>query len=210
MTLAVATATGPADLRDQRWLDERIAEIDDGIDAVLDIARNWTDGMNLSRLHPGSSAQDYILGRVKHPLGRGVVVPLLAESNWSNRQIAAVAGVGRTSVNEAANQLAESGQLAERPTETLGADGKLRAARVVREVIAEVIEPEEVELDLDIVTPDAVAESTAVWLADLRKYISGIVHVPPPPQTDERTYRRLRRGLIPALTAALDQLARDN
>lgn len=206
MALAVATATGPADLRDQRWLDERIAEIDDGIDAVLDIARNWTDGMNLSRLHPGSSAQDYILGRVKHPLGRGVVVPLLAESNWSNRQIAAVAGVSARTVG----RTAASAAVEDRPTETLGADGKLRAARVVRKVIAEVIEPEEVELDLDIVTPDAVAESTAVWLADLRKYISGIVHVPPPPQTDERTYRRLRRGLIPALTAALDQLARDN
>ena len=34
---------------------------------------NWTALRNLSRLHPGVAAQDYILTRVKHPLGRGVV-----------------------------------------------------------------------------------------------------------------------------------------
>lgn len=115
---------GPADVRDQRWLDERIAHIEDGIEAVLDIARNWSEGMNLSRLHPGVSAQDYILGRVKSPLGRGVVVPLLAESNLSNRQIAAIAGVSDMTVGRTATDVA-----VERPAETLGADGRLRAVR---------------------------------------------------------------------------------
>lgn len=116
--------TGPADLRDQRWLDDRVAAIEDGIEAVLDIARNWSDGRNLARLHPGTSAQSYILARVKHPLGRGVVEPLLAESNWSNRQIAEIAGVDEGTVR---NQLRNVPQL-DRPTETLGADGKLRPA----------------------------------------------------------------------------------
>lgn len=160
-------ATGPADLRDQRWLDERIEAIEDGIESVLDIARNWSDGRNLARLHPDTSAQTYILARVKSPLGRGVVEPLLAESNWSNRQIAAVAGVDEDTVRE---QLRENPQL-ERPAKTLGADGKLRPStrpapfrprldptpdpyfteRVVRKVTAEVIE--------------TVPVDSALWLA---------------------------------------------
>jgi hypothetical protein len=114
--------TGPSDVRDQRWLDERIAAIGDGIESVLDIARNWTDGRTLSRLHPGVSAKDYVLSHVKHPLGKGVVVPLLAESNWSQAQIAEVAGVNRATVGR---ELAANAHV-ERPTETLGADGKLR------------------------------------------------------------------------------------
>ena len=125
MTLAL---TGPADLRDQRWLDERVAAITDGIEAVLDIASNWTGGRNLARLHDGTSAQDYILSRVTHPLGRGVVVPLLTESNWSNRQIAAVAGVSEGTVRA---ELRSSTQL-DRPPETLGADGKLRTVSPLR------------------------------------------------------------------------------
>lgn len=123
MTLAVVP-TGPADLRDQRWLDERIAAINDGIDAVLDIAANWTAGRDLSRLHPGTAAQDYILARVPSPLGPGVIKPLLVESNWSNRQIAAVAGVSRNTVNE----LAQTVPVEDRPAKTLGADGKERPA----------------------------------------------------------------------------------
>lgn len=142
--MSLAVATGPADLRDQRWLDERIAAITDGIEAVLDIARDWTEGRNLSRLHPGVSAQEYVLAHVKHPLGRGVVEPLLAESNWSNRQIAAVAGVSPQTVGRIADTTVPSGTV-DRPAETLGADGKLRP-RVVR---AEVIDtpPEEEPID---------------------------------------------------------------
>lgn len=190
-------ATGPADIRDQRWLDDQIAAIDDGIEAVLDIARNWTDGRNLARLHPGTSAQDYILSRVKSTLGRGVVEPLLAESNWSNRQIAAIAGVDEGTVR---NQLRNIPQL-ERPTETLGADGKLRHMPT---------KEEDEPIDLDTVTPEAVAESNRVYIADLRKYLSGVVNMPAPPQTDPALFRRLRRGLVPALLRTLDEIARDN
>lgn len=131
MTPTISAIVGRGDLEDQRWLDGRILAIEDGIEAVTDIARNWTDLRNLSRLHPGVSAQDYILARVGHPLGRGVIVPLLAESNWSNRQIAAVAGVGTRTVDRIAT--APFGAVP-RPAETLGADGKLRPARVVRTV----------------------------------------------------------------------------
>ena len=102
--MKVVAITGAGDVRDQRWLDDRVAAIEDGIEAVLDIARNWSDGRNLARLHPDVSAQDYILARVKNPLGRGVVVPLLAESNSSNRQIAAVAGVGEAPVGDELRQ----------------------------------------------------------------------------------------------------------
>lgn len=138
MGRSLVAVLGPADLRDQRWLDEQIAAIDDGMESVVDIARNWTDGRNLARLHPGVSAQTYVMSHVKHALGRGVIEPLLAESNWSNRQIAAVAGVGRRTVDRVAT--GPSGPV--RPAETLGADGKLRSARVIREVVAEVIEEE--------------------------------------------------------------------
>jgi hypothetical protein len=124
-----SASSGDAAAVDQRWLDERIAAIEDGIEAVLDIARNWTAGRNLSRLHPGASAQDYILGRVKHPLGRGVVVPLLAESNWSHGQIAAIAGVTRQRVSQVASDLPpDRGPV-------LGADNKVYAPRVVQAVV---------------------------------------------------------------------------
>ncbi|MGD0861756.1 MAG: hypothetical protein ABSA21_03225 [Candidatus Limnocylindrales bacterium] len=131
-----------ADIGDQHWLDDQIVQIENGIEAVLDIALNWTENRNLSRLHPGVSAQDYILAHVKHPLGRGVVVPLLEASNWSNRQIAEVAGVSHPTVGKVRAELEKTYQL-EPAAETLGADGKLRPARVVREVTAEVVEPTE-------------------------------------------------------------------
>lgn len=172
-------ATGPADLRDQRWLDERIADIDNGMEAVIDIARNWTDGRNLARLHPGVSAQDYILARVQ-PLGRGVVVPLLQESNWSNRQIAAVAGVDEATVRRASTA---ANAAVERPDKTLGADGKLRA----KPVKGEVIEPSEMDLDAG---PDEPARDAA-YVEALRQYIAGITRVQPPALGDPpRLYRR--------------------
>jgi len=86
----------------------------------------------LARLHPGVAAQVYILAHVKHPLGRGVVVPLLTESNLSNRQIAAVAGVSPQTVTNTVRELSTNGQLPDRPTETLGADGKLRPISPLR------------------------------------------------------------------------------
>lgn len=136
--MTIATVTGAADVRDQRWLDSRIGDIDNGVEAVLDIARNWTDGRNVSRFHPGESAADYIRAHVTSPLGKGIVLPLLEQSDWSNRQIAAVAGVGKDTVRRMAT--GADAPVQDRPAETLGADGKYRPARVVREVAAEIIE----------------------------------------------------------------------
>jgi hypothetical protein len=95
-------------------------------------AERFSPSLTTSKLpHPartliiaGVSAQEYVLAHVQHPLGPGVVVPLLAESNWSNRQIAEVAGVNEDTVRE---RLRENPQL-DRPAKTLGADGKLRPA----------------------------------------------------------------------------------
>lgn len=124
--------TGPGDLRDQHWLDDQVEAIEVGFEAVVNIARNWTDGRNLSRLHPGVSAAEYVTSRVG-TLGKAVVPVLLAESNWSNRQIAAVAGVSEGTVRNvsgAQNYAPERGPV-------LGADGKLYEPRTV---VAEVID----------------------------------------------------------------------
>lgn len=140
-----AQMTGPGDLRDQHWLDGRIAAIEDGVDAVIDIARNWSDGRNLARLHPGVSAAAYITEHVG-VLGKSVVPVLLAESDWSNRQIAAVAGVDESTVRA---QLRDFPQL-DRPAETLGADGKYRPRVVQAVVIDEPMEAPRVPEQPDI------------------------------------------------------------
>lgn len=119
--MTTAIVVGPADIRDQRWLDERIATARDGIEAVIDIALNWTAGRNVARLHPGVAPADYVREHVGL-LGRDAIVPLLTETNWSNRQIAAVAGSSRNDVNELALSVPV------RPDKTIGADGKLRPA----------------------------------------------------------------------------------
>lgn len=180
--LAVA-ATTPADLRDLRWLDERIEAIDDGMEAVLDIASNWTEGRAVSRLYPAMSAAEYILNRVK-PLGRGVILPLLTASNLSNRQIAAVAGVGEATVRRTAS----SGAV-DRPAETLGADGKLRPARVVREVTAEVLEEE-----ASIEEPDGWSALLAVMNAieALARTDAASIAATVPDRRRAATARRLR------------------
>lgn len=127
MSLAI---TGPADLRDQAWLDGRIIEARNGIEAVVDIARNWSEGRGVGRLHPGIAPADYIRDQVGI-VGREAIVPLLTESNWSNRQIAAVAGVTPQAVDYHAKQLPKD-LAVERPAETLGADGKLRTVSPLR------------------------------------------------------------------------------
>lgn len=121
--MTLAAATGPADLRDQRWLDERVEAARNGIESVIDIALNWTEGRQVGRLHPGVAPADYVRERVGL-VGREAIVPLLTESNWSNRQIAAVTGVPEQTVRR---ELRRNGAV-ERPTRTLGADGKERPA----------------------------------------------------------------------------------
>jgi len=118
MSDALALATGPADLRDQRWLDEKVAAVQDGVYALFEIAANWTEGRNLARLHPGVSAAAYVKSQIGHALGREVIVPLLEGTDWSHRQIADIAGVGHATVSRIA-----PGVSFETP-DRLGADGK--------------------------------------------------------------------------------------
>jgi hypothetical protein len=120
--------TGPGDLRDQHWLDDQIEAIESGVEAVVNIARNWTDGRNLARLHPGVSAAEYVTARVG-TLGKAVVPVLLAESNWSNRQIAAVAGVTHPTVAKVRAQVESTYHV--EPAPVLGADGKTYSPRAV-------------------------------------------------------------------------------
>lgn len=124
---AAAKITGSGDVRDQHWLDSRIAAIEDGMDAVVEIARNWSEGRNLARLYPGVSAAAYITERVG-PLGKAAVPVLFAESNWSNPQIAAVAGVDQSTVYRARQRFADANPDRERGP-VLGADNKVYPPR---------------------------------------------------------------------------------
>jgi hypothetical protein len=186
----LATLTGPADLRDQRWLDERIVTATNGIEAVIDIALNWSEGRCVGRLHLGVAPADYVRERVGL-LGRAAIIPLLTESNWSNRQIAAVAGVSRSTVGREADELAQMGQL-DRPTETLGADGKLRP-RKIRPVV------------IDLETPDERSRS-ASYVRALHDYIAAIVRVQPPTLGDPPAEFRRRHELERRLQAVLAEV----
>jgi hypothetical protein len=116
-----------ADLLDQYWLDSRIDSIDSGIEAVVDIAQNWGAGRNLQRLHPSVSGADYVRDHVG-PLTRDVIGALLLKSNWSNRQIAKVAGVSEGTVRNVSG----AQDYAPDRDEVLGADGKTYSTDVVR------------------------------------------------------------------------------
>lgn len=90
--------TGPADIRDQQWLDERIEDLRSGVAAAREIYVNWFDGRNVARLHPGLKAGEYIAAT-------GITLTLAeafeAMPDAASRQIAAVAGVGKTTVERA-------------------------------------------------------------------------------------------------------------
>ena len=88
--------TGPADLRDQQWLDEQVADLGRGIEAAQAIWANWWDGRQVGRLHPGLSPGDYIAS-----FGMRLSLPeaLAAMPDAPSRQIAAVAGVDRRTVD---------------------------------------------------------------------------------------------------------------
>lgn len=135
--------TGPSDLRDQRWLDERVEAARGGIEAVIDIALNWTEGREVGRLHPGVAPADYVREHVGL-VGREAIVPLLTASNWSNRQIAKVVGVSPQTVGRLASTVpngtvrpptefldnpptCRTAGAYDRTDKTLGGDGKLRS-----------------------------------------------------------------------------------
>jgi hypothetical protein len=136
--------TGRGDLDDQRWLDQQVATLGDGIGAARDIWANWTDLRNVGRFHPGQSAGDFIasqLGGVRLDLPRLIA----ALPDMSNPQLAAVAGVDTTTVLRAKQRYADAHPDAE-PARVIGADGKSYPGRVVGTTTAEVIEPEEAAL----------------------------------------------------------------
>lgn len=79
--------------------------------------------MNTDRLMAEAAAEmtrDGRPGPAVRALARREVADLIAESNWSNRQIAAVAGVDRRTVDRAEDGLVAGGAFA--PREVLGAD----------------------------------------------------------------------------------------
>ncbi len=98
---------------------------------------NWTEGRNLSRLHPGLSAAQYVMDRVG-TLPKSVVPVLLEQTNWSNRQIAAVAGVSEGAVRL---EVRRNTHLADEPRPVLGADNKLYAPRTPKPAPAPEPEP---------------------------------------------------------------------
>jgi hypothetical protein len=164
-----AVITSAGDLRDQHWLDAQIEAIETGVEAVVSIARNWTDGRNLSRLHPGVSAAEYVTARVG-TLGKAVVPVLLAESNWSNRQIAAVAGVSRMTVNRMADE-GSGGTDVPRPV--LGADGKTYPPRVVQAVVID-------HATAPLEPPVSILAGDAMTLARLVDELDELRRVRPP------------------------------
>lgn len=122
--------TGPADLRDSKWLDEQVADLGRGIEAARAIWSNWFDLRQVGRLHPGMTPGDYIAS-----LGMRLTLPeaLAAMPDASPAQVAAVSGVHRTTV------VRERDRQGVQMHTVTGADGK-SYPRVVREVRAEVIE----------------------------------------------------------------------
>lgn len=131
MTSKAVAALGPADLRDQRWLDERVADLRSGIDAAREIWANWYEGRQVGRLHPGMTPGQYIAS-----LGMRLSLPesIVAAPDASVPTLAAMAGVSERTVQRARQQ----GVTSDTPS-IRGADGK-SYPRVVREVRAQVIE----------------------------------------------------------------------
>jgi hypothetical protein len=184
--------TNAGDARDQRWLDGRIEAIESGVEAVVEIARNWTEGRELARLHPGVSAAEYVTARVG-VLGKAVVPVLLQESNWSNRQIAVVAGVS----DETVNRTARATNVARDRGPVIGADGKTYTPRVAKEEA-----PDEIDLDTG---PDEGGREDA-YRRVLREYVAGIVRVQPPTIGTPPTLYRRRHELERRLQAVLAEV----
>ena len=139
MTLRVVQPTSPADLRDQHWLDEQIATLGDGIEAARDIWLNWSDIRCVGRFYPGMTAGDFIASKVGGlRLDVGELVKALPD--MSGRELAKVAGVSEATVRR--ERGASNDAPTEPPARVVGADGKSYPGRVVREVVAEVIEQE--------------------------------------------------------------------
>jgi len=135
------TLVSKADLDDQRWLDQQVATLGDGIGAARDIWANWTDFRNVGRFHPGQSAGDFIasqLGGLRLDLPRLIA----ALPDMSNVQIGQIAGVHDTTVMRARREASANAEPDAEPARVIGADGKSYPGRVVGSTTAEVIEPD--------------------------------------------------------------------
>jgi hypothetical protein len=172
-----------ADVVDQGWLDQQIRSIDDGIEAVVEIAQNWVAGRNLQRLHPGISGADYVRDHVG-VLTRDVIGALLLKSNWSNRQIAKVAGVSEGTVRNVAG----AQDYAPERDEVLGADGKTYSTDVVRHPPSPPVEPDAEDFESNLNKPKRwgtvlndlryiAAARARKSDADMVKTVDGLVHL---------------------------------
>jgi hypothetical protein len=88
-----------ADEIDLEWLDQRISDIENGMEAAREIWLNWTDGRNVSRLVNTKDYGLYIAERLGHPLT--VAAAIEAMPGASTRAVATVAGVSHMTVSRA-------------------------------------------------------------------------------------------------------------
>lgn len=161
-----STALAPADLRDQMWLDARINEVESGVIAVIDIYRNWADGANVGRLHPGLSAFEYIKANVaSFQLGRPDVPALIEGTNLSFSAIARLTETSRWTVQREAEHV-QSAHVEPR----VGIDGTAgrtgRPRNVTPAPVAASIEVIEAEEEFDYDEPAiTLMNPTVEWLA---------------------------------------------
>ena len=186
MRKAIIVITGDPD-EDEAWLEGRIGEVKTGVQAVLEIAWNWYEGRCLGRLHPDVQAWRYILDRVG-PLGKSTVVPLLVNSNWSERQIAAVAAISPSTVHRQARNLPS-----ERPPATIGRDGKLRRVPVPRvPILSSRSDP------IERINPEHQRYALAI-----KRHIQKIDLLPVPVESE--ALAETRRALVEALIGTLEE-----
>jgi hypothetical protein len=149
--------TGPADLRDQKWLDEQVAVLGDGIDSARSIFENWFDGRKVGRLHPKFAGPGPYIESLG--LRLTLVEAMAALPNASTRQVAAVAGVNNSTVSRAR---AVANATPDEPSpKVIGADGKSYPGRVVKTI--EVIEP--TPDPIVVIEPPTPVSDESGWLA---------------------------------------------
>ncbi len=140
------TLMGRGDLDDQRWLDQQVATLGDGIEAARAIWLNWSDLRNVGRLHPGMSPGEYIAS--VHP-GINVLALAAGIPELSSGELAKATGVSQPTAWRAKKAIQDE-YPDEPPARVIGTDGKSYPGRVIREVTAEVIEEVRQEQQVDI------------------------------------------------------------
>lgn len=139
-----STITGPSDIRDRRWLSDKVEGLRGGMADARDIWTNWTEGRNVSRFAGGKDYGTFIADQLGYRLP--LTDAIEAMPNASTRMIGAVAGVGRSTVSRARRGVPSG--TPDSPTKVIGADGKAYSAKVIRALPAptpaqpvEVLEP---------------------------------------------------------------------